>query len=125
MSRGQAQRGGRGVTGTSPRIDQARCDGCGRCVDACPEAALLVRVNTACARCVKYCSSMEVPCHPVRVLLNEERCIGCGTCVAACPSGAISASPDPAPSPGRGRRSRHATGVKRRGQANGWVGSED
>jgi pyruvate formate lyase activating enzyme len=57
----------------SPRpqvlYDRSRCTACGRCVDACPSAAV-----------------HEVP--PLGFLTNHDACTLCGACVEACFSGA-------------------------------------
>ena len=55
-------------------IDQAACNGCGKCVDACPvEALSLVSAND--------------PKKPRRkaARLDQWACLGCGVCVATCP----------------------------------------
>ncbi len=46
-------------------------------------------MNFCCAKCVKYCSTMEVPCEPARIAICAERCDGCGQCVPCCPNEAI------------------------------------
>ncbi|HSK10188.1 MAG TPA: 4Fe-4S dicluster domain-containing protein [Vicinamibacterales bacterium] len=56
-----------------PAVDQAACNGCGVCVDACPvEAMALVSAND--------------PLKPRRKVarIDEDRCLGCGVCVPAC-----------------------------------------
>ena len=73
-----------------PCIAHALCDGCGICIAECPAGALVETGNTGCAKCVKYCLTMEVPCLPARVVLLDALCDGCGVCAAACPHDAIS-----------------------------------
>ena len=50
-------------------IDNAKCTGCGSCIDACPQRA--------------------VSLHNDMVVINQEQCIQCGTCAEACPVSAI------------------------------------
>ena len=62
------------TTNFLPAIDEEQCNGCGKCVNACPvEAMTLVSAND--------------PHQPNRkkAKLNEEICLGCGVCVRACP----------------------------------------
>jgi len=66
------------TTNFIPRIDEAKCTGCGKCADACPvEAMTLVSSND--------------PRKPKRrkAALNAEICLGCGVCVRACAAGAL------------------------------------
>jgi formate hydrogenlyase subunit 6/NADH:ubiquinone oxidoreductase subunit I len=61
-----------------PLIDAAACTGCGKCVEACPVAALaLVSAND--------------PGRPKRKIarLDEGMCLGCAVCVAAAPQKCI------------------------------------
>jgi ferredoxin len=67
------------TTNFLPIIDQEQCNGCGKCVTACPvEAMTLVSAND--------------PHHPNRkkARLNEEICLGCGICVRTCPKSGLS-----------------------------------
>jgi ferredoxin len=61
------------TTNFLPEIALAQCNGCGKCVSACPvEAMTLVSAND--------------PQRPLRkqARLNAEVCLGCGVCVRAC-----------------------------------------
>lgn len=51
-------------------IDAARCDGCGRCVPACPDGALRMEGGKV-------------------LLVGERFCDGCGRCLAVCPLDAL------------------------------------
>ena len=73
-----------------PCIAHALCDGCGICIVQCPTRALIEPGNTGCAKCVQYCTTMEVPCLPARVVVIDALCDGCGVCASACPHHAIS-----------------------------------
>lgn len=70
------------TTNFIPEIVSSECNGCGKCVDACPvEAMTLVSAND--------------PRHPKKKLakLDEEVCLGCGLCVKVCkPNGVKLAS---------------------------------
>ena len=50
-------------------LDEARCTGCGSCVDVCPEPAITIHDDLA--------------------MINEDLCIQCGTCANVCPADAI------------------------------------
>jgi Pyruvate/2-oxoacid:ferredoxin oxidoreductase delta subunit len=61
------------TTGFLPRVDDNRCNGCGKCVALCPVAAMtLVSAND--------------PKHPKRAIarVDAQRCLGCGVCLNAC-----------------------------------------
>ncbi len=66
------------TTNFLPEIDEEKCNGCIRCVQACPvEAIGLVSAND--------------PSQPKRqkARLSEDICLGCGLCVRACSKDAI------------------------------------
>ena len=77
------------VTVRKPTIDAALCTSCGACMTACPVLAIVEPQNYTCAKCVKYCATMEVPCTPVGITICSSICDGCGRCIPACPNGAI------------------------------------
>jgi ferredoxin len=59
-------------------LDGAACDGCGKCVKACPVEALRLVPGGD-------------PAHPgrKRAAAEEGLCLGCGVCVPACPRGGV------------------------------------
>ncbi|HPV41099.1 MAG TPA: 4Fe-4S binding protein [Spirochaetota bacterium] len=73
-----------------PAVDAKKCKKCNLCINACPVNAILESTNNCCAKCIKYCISMEVPCSPEYIVFDYERCDACGKCLAACPHEAIS-----------------------------------
>lgn len=61
------------TTNFIPVINEEECNGCGKCVSACPvEAMSLISANN--------------PRHPKQKVarLDEQRCLGCGVCVRVC-----------------------------------------
>ena len=56
-----------------PVVDSQTCNGCGKCVSACPvEAMTLVSANDPCRPKMK------------KAKLDDDSCLGCGLCVRAC-----------------------------------------
>jgi len=64
--------------GTVALIDEARCIGCTRCIDACPVDAI-------------------VGAHQLMHTVVARLCIGCDLCLPACPVDCIAMIPAPAP----------------------------
>ena len=70
------------TTNYLPELDPAICNGCGKCVNACPvEALSLVSAHDPKRHAAK------------RSQLDEGRCLGCGVCVRACVKEAIQLRP--------------------------------
>ncbi len=70
------------TTNYLPEVDRGACNGCSRCVDACPvEALTLVSAND--------------PAKPRRrtARVADDACLGCGVCVRSCARDAISLRP--------------------------------
>jgi ferredoxin len=61
------------TTNFIPVVDESECNGCGKCVTACPvEAMTLVSANNPAKPKMKMAR------------LDEDLCLGCGLCVKAC-----------------------------------------
>jgi formate hydrogenlyase subunit 6/NADH:ubiquinone oxidoreductase subunit I len=62
-----------------PVVDETKCNGCGKCVAACPvEAMALVSANDP-----------NLP-NAKRASVREELCLGCAVCVRTCPRASLS-----------------------------------
>jgi ferredoxin len=65
-------------------LDDSACNGCSKCVDACPvEALSLVSANDPKVKRRKVAR------------LSEDMCLGCGVCVGTCPRGSLRLEPRP------------------------------
>ena len=72
-----------------PIVNTEKCIKCEKCVAACPKKAILKTIDSSCAKCIKYCISMKVPCNPDHYVFCYEHCDACGLCISACPVEAI------------------------------------
>lgn len=72
-----------------PIIDVGTCTDCRECLPVCPRGAIFEPLGVSCAKCVKYCMTLEVDCQVEKPAIAVDRCDGCGLCLAACPVGAI------------------------------------
>ena len=70
------------TTNFLPHVDDEKCNGCGKCVDVCPVAAMAL-VSAA---------DPHKP-HRRRARLDENLCLGCGVCVRQCRTGAARLKP--------------------------------
>jgi len=70
------------TTNFLPEINEANCNGCGKCVNVCPvEAMTLVSSNNPNKPKMK------------KARLNEDLCLGCGVCVRTCAMDGIDLKP--------------------------------
>jgi Pyruvate/2-oxoacid:ferredoxin oxidoreductase delta subunit len=72
-----------------PVIEVSKCTNCDMCYIVCPKNAIRKVTSNACAKCIKYCISMEVPCNPESYVYDYKNCDSCGLCLMECPSKAI------------------------------------
>jgi ferredoxin len=70
------------TTNYLPAVEAPLCNGCGKCVDACPvEAMTLVSAND------------PVKARKRRAELDASVCLGCGVCTRVCPTDALHLEP--------------------------------
>lgn len=78
--------------GVGPRIDPARCEGKGACVDVCPfDVFEIRRLAPAERRALPWVARLKVAVHGGRqgFVVSADACQACALCVAACPERAI------------------------------------
>ncbi|MDD3877170.1 MAG: 4Fe-4S binding protein [Bacteroidales bacterium] len=79
----------KGRIGEIPSFIIEKCTFCKKCLEICPTRAISTIGEASCARCIKYCINMVVPCNPDHYIFSYEQCDSCGLCVFECPFGAI------------------------------------
>jgi len=72
-----------------PDTNMLKCKKCNICFNSCHVDAISIISNVCCAKCIKYCISFDVPCHPEYITIDYNICDSCGECIAKCPNGAI------------------------------------
>jgi Pyruvate/2-oxoacid:ferredoxin oxidoreductase delta subunit len=77
-------------SGKIPVIDIAKCVKCSKCIIICPAQAIVNERSMSCARCIKYCITMEVPCNTDNYIFDYQKCNSCGLCISECDQNAIS-----------------------------------
>jgi 4Fe-4S ferredoxin len=76
----------------APRVDHARCEGKGDCVEVCPYDVFEVgAIDQADYRALSFFSRLKVRAHGMKTAYTprSELCLACGLCVVACPERAI------------------------------------
>ncbi|MBP6978208.1 MAG: 4Fe-4S binding protein [Lentimicrobiaceae bacterium] len=66
-----------------------KCKRCDLCTTVCPCSAIQKARSNACAKCIGYCLTMQVPCNPELYVIHYDLCDSCGLCVPSCPHEAI------------------------------------
>ena len=72
-----------------PDIDTSKCTRCNSCIQVCSRGSISAVLNTACAKCIKYCIAFTVPCRPEYLAFDYKLCNSCGLCISACPNDAL------------------------------------
>ncbi len=72
-----------------PVIDISKCSNCDLCYIACTYGTINKRNSMACAKCIKYCFSINVPCNPEHYVFDYKHCNACGLCISVCKNKAI------------------------------------
>ncbi len=72
-----------------PVLILSRCIQCYECIVICPADAITIPTDAACSKCIKYCITLDVPCHPEKLVFDYDRCDECGRCISTCPCQAL------------------------------------
>ena len=79
-------RGAISIIDKKATVDENLCIHCGKCHDACPYSAIIVRHRPCVMSCKVKAISMD---EDRKAKIDNSRCISCGACVYKCPFGAI------------------------------------
>lgn len=74
------------IVGHRSVVDKSKCIECGKCTQACPYNAIVIRRRPCQRACKVGAISMD---ENFKAKIDDEKCIQCGACLAQCPFGAI------------------------------------
>lgn len=77
------------ANGSTLRLDEERCIGCGLCLEVCPHGVF--SLNPAAG--VSAVAAAEAPGAGKAAIVAREACMECGACARNCPTGALSVRP--------------------------------
>ena len=100
--------------GFAARVKEQLCDGCGKCVDECPQKLISLRIKgnrfyvrcasadsaadtkakcavgcVGCGLCARLCPASAISIENGRAKIDDTLCLNCGLCAARCPRHAI------------------------------------
>jgi len=66
-----------------------KCRKCNKCIETCPNNAIIMSFNNCCPKCVEYYSIMDVPCQAQEIIFQYDNCDKCSKCLDNCPESAV------------------------------------